>query len=153
MQMIAFAIVLVLVGTFLLGRQYEWFGSSRYESITIPSGVPYAEAIVVGAYEGVVLAERTAATDAEGNVLTKKLEILTDEKTVFARITSSDSVKISWRDIFEGDVIWVYQRIRSLEDTLREPADPDLAIPFEEMVKNPRERIRAEYIVVVSGKQ
>lgn len=148
-QIIFIAVVVVLAGAFLLGKQYGWFGAARHEPVAIPSSAPYVEAIVVGAYEGVVLAERVATTDENGNALTKKLEILTDEKTVFARITSSGPVKISRAELSEGDIIWIYNRVRTLEETLAEPVDPALAIPFEEMVKNPRERIRAEYIVLV----
>lgn len=149
-QVIFLAVVVVLTGAFLLGRQFGWF-APRHEPVAIPSGAPYSEARVVGAYEGVVLAERTAAKDAKGNVLQKKLEILTDEKTVFAKLTSSGPVKISRKELSEGDVIWVYKRVRSLEEVLKAPADPEFAIPLAEMLKNPRERIRAEYIVVVSS--
>lgn len=148
-QMIALAVVLVVVGAFFFGRQYNWFGN---ESVAIPSGAPYAEARVIGAYEGIVLAERVAETDADGNAMIKKLEILTDEKTVFAKLTSSGPVKISYAELSEGDVIWVYNHVRSLEETLAEPADPELAIPFEDMAKNPRERIKADFVVLVSGK-
>lgn len=153
MQIVVLAVILVVAGAFFFGKQSGWFGATRHEPVAIPSGTPYAEATVIGAYEGVVLAERTAATDAKGNVLQKKLEILTDEKTVFAKITSSGPVKISRTELSEGDIIWVYQHVRSLEETLAEPADPTLAIPFEEMAKNPRERIAAGYIVAVSAKK
>jgi hypothetical protein len=151
-QIIFLAAVVILAGAFFFGRQSGWFGAARHEPVAIPSGQSYVEATVVGAYDGVVLAERTAVTDAKGNTLPKKLEILTDEKTVFAKITSSGPVKISWKEIAEGDVIWVYQRVRSLEETLAELADPALVIPLEDMLKNPRERIIVGYIVVVSGK-
>jgi hypothetical protein len=154
-QIIFLAAVVILAGAFFFGRQSGWFGAARHEPVAIPSGQSYVEATVVGAYDGVVLAERTATattTDAKGNTLQKKLEILTDEKTVFAKITSSGPVTISWKEISEGDVIWVYNRTRTLEETLTEPTDPRLTIPFEEMMKNPRERIAAEYLVVVSGK-
>lgn len=151
-QILALGLALILIGAFISGRQFGWF-VPRHEPVAIPSGQPYAEATVIGAHEGVVLAERTAAKDAQGNSLQKKLEILTDEKTVFARITSSGPVKISRAELSGGDVIWVYARIRTLEEALAEPADPALAIPFEEMAKNPRERVRAEYIVAVSSKK
>lgn len=146
-RIIFLAVVLVLVGVFFFGKQSGWFGAS--EPVAIPSGQSYIEATVIGAYEGVVLAERVSATDAEGNVLTKKLEILTDEKTVFARITASGPVKISRAELSEGDIIWVYARVRSFEETIAEPADPTLAIPFEEMLKNPRERIKAAFVVLI----
>jgi hypothetical protein len=149
-QVIFLAVVVILAGAFFFGRQSGWF-APRHEPVAIPSGQAYAEAQVIGAYEGVVLAERTAATDAKGNALPKKLEILTDEKTVFAKITSADPVKISWKEIAEGDVIWIYTPVRTLEEALQ-VTSPELAVPFEDMLKNPRERIIAGYIVVVSGK-
>lgn len=148
-QIVILGLVLILIGAFLSGRQFGWFGALRSEPVAIPSGFPYAEALVIGAYEGVVLAERVAATDAQGNALQKKLEILTDEKTVFATLTSSGPVKISYAELSEGDIIWVYNRIRTMEETLAEPIDPELAISFEESVKNPRERIRADFIVLI----
>lgn len=151
-QIVVLGLVLILIGVLISGRQFGWFNEQlRHEPISIPSGAPYAEATVIGAYDGVVLAERVATVDAQGNVLQKKLEILTDGKTVFAKITSSGPVKIPWSELSEGDVIWVHNRVRTLEETLAEPADPELAIPFEDMVKNPRERIIAEYIVIISG--
>lgn len=147
-QIVFFAVVVVLAGAFLLDRQFGWFGALRHEPVAIPSGAPYAEATVIGAYEGVVLANRvTAATDARGNALPKKMEILTDEKTVFAKLTSSEPVKIFRNELSEGDVIWIYNRVRSFEETLAGQADPALAIPFEDMLKNPRERIRADFVV------
>jgi hypothetical protein len=141
-QIIFLVVVLILAGAFFFGRQFGWF-APRHEPVAIPSGQSYAEGTVIGAYEGVVLANRTVATDAKGNILPKKLEILTDEKTVFARITSSGPVKISWSELSEGDVIWVYKA---------EPVQPGLAISLADALKNPRERIAAGYIVVVSGK-
>jgi hypothetical protein len=151
-QIIFLAVVLILAGAFFFGRQFGWFSEQRYESVAIPSGQPYAEAQVIGAYEGVVLAERTAATDAQGNASPKKLEILTDEKTVFAKITSSGPIKIPWSEIVEGDIIWVYIPVRTLEEVLQ-ATSPELAVPFEEMIRNPRERIIAGYIVAVSGEK
>lgn len=149
-QIAVLGMVLILIGAFLSGRQFGWFdGTPRSEPVAIPSGAPYVEATVVGAYEGVVLAERVAEADAEGNVLTKKLEILTDEKTVFAKLTSSGPVTTSYAELSEGDVIWTYQRVRALEETITEPADPELAIPFEESITNPRERLRADFVVRV----
>lgn len=144
-QIVVLGLVLILIGAFLSGRQFGWFGAPRSEPVTIPSGAPYAEARVIGAYEGVVLAERVVLTDAQGNALPKKMEILTDEKTVFAKLTSSGPVKISYAELLEGDVIWVYNRTRSFA----EPADSDLIISFEEMVKNPRERIKADFVALI----
>lgn len=153
-QIIFLAAVLLLAGAFFFGRQFGWF-APRHESVAIPSGQSYAEAQVIGAYEGVVLANRIARQDAgkDESALPQKIEILTDEKTVFAKITSSGPVKISWREIAEGDVVWVYQRIRSLEETLAKPVPAELAVPIEDALKNPRERIAAEYVVVVSEKK
>lgn len=148
-QIAVLGLVLILIGAFLSGKQFGWFGTLRAEPIAIPSGTPYAEAKVIGAYEGVVLAERIVLTDASGNALPQKLEILTDGKTAFATITASGPVKISYTDLSEGDVIWVYNRIRSFEETIAEPADPELAISFEDAVKNPRERLRADFVVKV----
>lgn len=148
-QIVVLGLVLILIGAFLSGRQFGWLDTFRNELVAIPSGTPYAEAAVVGAYEGVVLAERVSATDAQGNALQKKLEILTDEKTVFAKISSSGPVKISYADLLEGDVVWIYQRVRALEETMTEPADPELAIPFEESITNPRERMKADFVVLI----
>lgn len=148
-QIVVLGLVLILIGAFLSGRQFGWFGALRSEPVAIPSGAPYTEALVIGAYEGVVLAERVSAKDAQGNALQKKLEILTDEKTVFAKLTSSGPVTISYAKLSEGDVIWIYNRARTLEETLAEPTDPELAIPFDEMLKNPRERMRADFMVKV----
>lgn len=148
-QIVVLGLVLILIGASLFGRQFGWFGVPRSELVAIPSGVPYAEATVVGAYEGVVLAERVATTDAQGNALQKKLEILVDENTTFAKLTVSGPIRISYSGLSEGDIVWVYQRVRSLEETLAEPVDPELAISFEESVKNPRERIRADFIVLI----
>lgn len=152
-QIVVFGLTLILIGAFLFGRQFGWIGAFRNELVAIPSGTPYAEAIVIGAYEGTVLADRVAAADAKGNPLTKKLEILTDEKTIFAKITSSGPVKITYKQLSEGDIVWVYNRVRSLEETLAEPADSELAIPFEDMAKNPRERIKADFVVKVGGEK
>lgn len=149
-QIIFLVVVLAVAGAFFLGRQFGWFGAPRNESIMVPSGQSHTEATVIGAYERVVLANRIVQKDK--TVLPKKLEILTDEKTVFAKITSSGPVKISWQEIAEGDVIWVYSRVRTLEETVAEPVDPTLAIPFEDMMKNPRERIKADFVVKVGGK-
>lgn len=151
-QIVVLGLVLILLGAFISGGQFGWFGAPRSELVAIPSGAPYAEATVVGAYDGVVLAERVASADAQGNALQKKLEILTDGKTVFAKMTSSGPVKVSYAELSEGDVIWAYNRVRSLEETLAEPVDMELAVPFEEMARNPRERIAAEYVVMISGK-
>lgn len=150
-QIVVLGLVLILIGAFLSGRQFGWFGAptGSSEPVAIPSDASYTEATVIGAYEGVVLAERVAATDANGNALPKRMEILTDEKTVFAEMTSSGTVKISYTELSEGDVIWVYNRIRSLEETLVQPADPELAVPFEDMLKNPRERIKAGFVVLI----
>lgn len=148
-QIVVLGLALILIGAFISGRQLGWFnGVFRAEPIAIPSGAPYAEAKVIGAYEGVVLAERIPAADS-GATQPTKIEILTDEQTVFAKITSSGPVKISYRDFSEGDVVWVYNRVRSLEETLEAPADPELILPFEEMLKNPRERMRADFVVKV----
>lgn len=152
-QIAVLGLVLILIGAFLSGRQFGWFGVPRSEPVAIPSGASYTEATVIGAYDGVVLAERVAAADEQGNALQKKLEILTDEKTVFAEMTSSGPMKVSYTDLSEGDVVWIYQRIRALEETITEPADPELAIPFAETLKNPRERMKADFVVLVSGKQ
>lgn len=148
-QIAVLGLVLILIGAFLSGRQFGWLDTFRNELVAIPSGTPYAEAAVVGAYEGVVLAERVATTDAQGNALQKKLEILVDENTTFAKLTVSGPIRISYSGLSEGDIVWVYQRVRSLEETLAEPVDPELAISFEESVKNPRERIRADFIVLI----
>jgi hypothetical protein len=147
-RIIFLAVILILAGAFFFGRQFGWF-APRDEPVAIPSGQSYAEARVIGAYEGVVLAERIAETDAQGNVLQKKLEILTDEKTVFAKITASGPVKIPWSEIVEGDIIWVYIPVRTLEEALQGSVSPELAIPFEDMMKNPREKIQAAFVVVV----
>lgn len=154
-QIVVLALVLILAGVFFLNRQFRWFGWFQRERVAIPSGQPYVEATVIGAYEGVVLAERVVLPNADKKVSTlpKKLEILTDEKTAFAKLTSSGPIKISRKELSEGDVIWVYKHIRSLEETIAEPADPVLAVPFAEMLKNPRERIAAGYIVMVSVKK
>lgn len=148
-QIVVLGLVLILTGAFLSGRQFGWFGAPRSEPVAIPSGAPYAEATVIGAYEGVVLAERVAATDAQGNTLQKKLEILTDDGTVFAKLTSSGPVKISYTKLSEGDMVWIYQRIRALEETMTEPADPELAIPFGDALENPRERMKADFVVLI----
>lgn len=145
-QIAVLGLVLILIGAFLFGRQFGWFGAPRSEPVAIPSGAPYAEAVVIGAYEGTVLAERIQAADA---ALPAKMEILTDEQTVFAEITPSGPIKISHTRLSEGDIVWVYSHVRSLEETLAEPIDPDIIIPFEEMLKNPRERIRADFVVLV----
>lgn len=152
-QIVVLGLVLILIWAFLSGRQLGWFGAPRSEPVAIPSGAPYAEATVIGAYESVVLAERVMITDAQGNALPEKMEILTDAKTVFAKLTSSGPIKISYAKLSEGDVVWVYNRIRSFEEVLKAPADPELAIPFEETLKNPRERMKADFVVLVSGKQ
>lgn len=151
-QAIFLAVVLVAVGVFLLGRQFGWPDAFFREYVTIPSGPPYAEAVAVGAYEGTMWAERVAVTDAQGNAVPKMMEILTDEKIVFAEMTSSGPIKISQSKISEGDIIWIYNRVRTLEEVIAAPADPGIAIPFEDMVKNPRERMRADFVVKVGGK-
>lgn len=148
-QIIFLVAVLVVAGAFFLDRQFGLFDRLFRERVEIPSGTPYAEALVIGAYEGVVLAERVMITDAQGNALSEKMEILTDEKTVFAKLTSFGPIKISYAKLSEGDVVWAYNRIRSLEEAMAAPADPALAIPFEDMAKNPRERLRADFVVKV----
>lgn len=154
-QIVVLGLVLILIGALISGRQFGWFGAptGSSEPVAIPSGAPYAEATVVGAYEDVVLAERVAATDAQGNALQKKLEILVDENTTFAKLTSSNPVRITYQELSENDIVWVYQRVRSLEETLAEPVDPELAISFEESIKNPRERVKADFVVAVSIKK
>lgn len=153
-QIIFLAIVLVVAGAFLLGRQSGWFGVPRSEPVAIPSGAPYAEAVVSGFDEQNIVAERILRPDAgeTESALPKKMEILTDEKTVFAEMTTSGPVKISRAKLAAGDIVWVYNRIRSFEEVLKASADPELAIPFEETLKNPRERIKADFVVKVGGK-
>lgn len=154
-QIAVLGFVLILLGAFLSGRQLGWLGGFRNESVAIPSGAPYAEVVVIGAYEGVVLADRVVRPDAarDESALPKLMEILTDEKTVFAKITSTGTMKIPWSEIAEGDIVWVYQHVRSLEETLAEPVPSELAIPLADALKNPRERIAAGYVVIVSGRK
>lgn len=153
-QGVFLAVVLIIAGVFVLDRQFGWLGVFYREPVAIPSGTPYAEGAVIGVKDGAVLAERILPPDTgkSESILSKKLEILTDEKTVFAKLTSSGPIKISRSKISEGDIIWIYNRVRTLEETLKEPADPELAIPFEEMLKNPRERTKADFVVLVSEK-
>lgn len=148
-QIIFLAVIVVAAAIFFLNRQFGLLDRLFRERVAIPSGTPYAEAVVIGAYDGVVLAERVMITDAQGNALPKQMEILTDEKTVFAKLTSFGPIKISYAKLSEGDVVWAYNRIRSLEEAMAAPADPALAIPFEDMAKNPRERLRADFVVKV----
>lgn len=152
-QIIFLAVVLVIAGAFFLDRQFGWLGMFYSERVAIPSGAPYAEAIVKKFDNRGIAAERILrpGTEEKEAVLPKKMEILTDEKTVFAKMTSLSPVKISRAKISEGDVIWVYNRVRSFEETLKKPADPELAVPFEDMAKNPRERIKADFVVKVGG--
>lgn len=150
-QAIFLAVVLVIAGVFVLDRQFGWLGVFYREPVAIPSGTPYAEAVVNGFDGRNIVAERILRPDAgeTESALPKKIEILTDEKTVFAKLTSSGPIKISRSKISEGDIIWIYNRVRTLEETLKEPADSELAIPFEETLKNPRERIKADFVVRV----
>lgn len=147
-QIVVLGLALILFGAFLVGRQFNLFGGlSRAEPVAIPSGAPYAEATVIGAYDGVILAKRTndvGTTTPQRQVI----EILTDEKTVFAKIDRAGPMRISWTKISEGDTIWVYNRVRTMEETLAEPVDPRLSVPFEESLRNPRERVIAGYVVV-----
>lgn len=148
-QMIFLAVVLVVLAVFFLNRQSGWLDRFFGERVIVPQGAAYAEAIFTGDDMLVIIAERIARSDAgnDGAALPKRLEILTDEKTVFAKITSSGPVKISRAEFLTGDVIWIYNRARSFEDTLAEPIDPDLAVPFGESISNPREQVRADFVV------
>lgn len=150
-QIIFLAVVLIVAGVFVLDRQFGWLGVFYRESVAIPSGQPYAEAMVSEMGEQSIIAKRIISPDAgeAGTALSPKMEILTDEKTVFAEMTSSGPVKISRAKISEGDIIWIYNRVRTLEATLKEPADSELAIPFAEMLKNPRERIKTNFVMKV----
>lgn len=153
-QVIFLAVVLIIAGVVSLGRQFEWLGISYRAPIVVPSGAPYAEATVKEFDNRSIAAERIVRLDAEEKetVLPKKIEILADERTVFTKMTSSGLIRISRATISEGDIIWVYNRVRSLEEVVKAPADPDLAVPFEETLNNPRERLRADFVVKVGGK-
>lgn len=150
-QITVLVLVLIFVGAFVLNRQFGWFNRFFYERVEIPSGAPYAEARVIAIYNGVVLAERIVPPNADKKTaaLPKKLEILIDEKTVFVKLTSLGPVTISRKELSEGDVFWVYNHIRTLKEILAAPADPVLAVPFADMLKNPRERIKAEFVVKI----
>lgn len=150
-QGVFLAAILILAAMFVLDRQFGWLGVFYREPVAISSSAPYAEAAVVGFDGQSIVAERILPPDAgEAELaLPKKIEILADEKTIFAEMTSSGPVKISKDELAEGDVVWIYSRVRSLEEVLKAPADPDLAVPFEEMLKNPRERIKADFVVKV----
>lgn len=154
-QLIFVAVILVLAGTFIIGREFGgWLGISYRAPVAVPSGAPHADAVVIWFDGQNIIAERILPPDAgeTESALSKKLEILTDKKTVFAEMTSSGPVKISRAEFSEGDVIWIYQRLRTLEETIAKPADPDIAIPLEEMLKDPRERMKADFVVKVGGK-
>lgn len=148
-QIVILAIVLflLLAGASFINKQFKWFDKLRFGRVEVPSG-PYIEGVVISASKGAVLARRIAVSGAEA----QKMEILTDKKTVFAKITSSGPIKVSRFELSEGDVIWVYQRLRTLKETIAKPADPDIAIPLEEMLKDPRERIKADFVVKIGGK-
>lgn len=151
-QLIFVAVILVLAGTFIIGREFGgWLGISYRAPVAVPSGAPHADAVVIWFDGQNIIAERILPPDAgeTESALSKKLEILTDEKTIFAEMTSLGPVKISRATISKGDSILVYNRVRSFEKTVKEPADPDLAIPFEDMLKNPRERIKADFVIKV----
>lgn len=150
-QGVFLAVVLVLAAMFVLDRQFGWLGVFYREPVAIPSGSPYAEAVVSGLDGEGIVAERILRPDAgeAEKTLPKKIEILADEKTVLAEMTFSGPIKISKDELAEGDIVWIYSRVRSLEEVLKAPADPDLAVPFEEILKNPRERIKADFVVRV----
>lgn len=149
-QIVVLSVVLLLLlaGASFVNKQFKWFDRLRFGRVEVPSGRPYVEGVVIGASKGAVMARRIAAPGAGS----QKIEILTDKKTIFAKITSSGPMKISRAELSEGDVIWIYQRLRTLEETIAKPADPDIAIPLEEMLKDPRERMLVNYIILVTKK-
>lgn len=150
----AWAAIIALFGFMVFGQRFGllpiWL---LRRTVDIPLSGPYAEGRVVRNEAGVIWAERIfeIAPGASERRIQKNLEILVNDKTVFAkREPPGKTVRIAQNAVAAGSRIAVYiaPRPAGYEEDI--PVPPELGVPFEEISSNPRERILAVFVVVMS---